>query len=63
MKKNLKRKDKNSLGINYRKGFAMKSAPLYSQDDFLYYFENRLNQIVKNEVEANFRECFYGLPF
>lgn len=63
MKKNLKRKDKNSLGINNRKGFAMKDAPLYSQDDFLYYFENRLNQIVKNEVEANFRECFYGLPF
>ena len=52
MKKNLKRKDKNSLGINYRKGFAMKDAPLYSQDDFLYYFENRLNQIVKNEVDV-----------
>ena len=63
MKKNIRRKDKNSVGYNYRKGFAMKSAPLYSQDDFLYYFENRLNQIVRNEVEANFRECFYGLPF
>ena len=35
----------------------------YSQENFLYYFENRLNQIVKNEVEAIFRECFYGLPF
>ena len=63
MKKNLKRKDKNSNDINYRRGFALKDAPLYNQEDFLYYFENRLNQIVKNEVEANFRECFYGLPF
>ena len=45
-KQNITRKDKNSVGINYRKGFALKDAPLYSQDDFLYYFENRLNQIV-----------------
>ena len=63
MKKDITRKEKNSVGNNYRKGFAMKKAPLYSQEDFLYYFENRLNQIVRNEVEANFRECFYGLPF
>ena len=63
MKKDITRKEKNSVGFNYRKGFALKSAPLYSQEDFLYYFENRLNQIVRNEVEANFRECFYGLPF
>ena len=49
--------------IPNEKELEMKDAPLYSQDDFLYYFENRLNKIVKNEVEANFRECFYGLPF
>lgn len=57
------RKQRNSKGINYRKGFALKDSPLYDREHFLYYFENRLKEIIKNEVEANFRECFYGLPF
>ena len=62
MGKNI-RKEKNSRDINYRKGFAIKDAPLYDREHFLYYFENRLKEIIKNEVEAQFRECFYGMPF
>lgn len=54
---------KKNYGRQTKKGFAQPSAPLYTKEDFLYYFENRLNQIVKNEVEANFREVFYGMPF
>ncbi len=62
MGKNI-RKEKNSRDINYREGFALKNAPLYDKEHFLYYFENRLKEIIKNEVEANFRDCFYGMPF
>lgn len=62
MKKNA-RKEQNSKNSYYRKGFALKDAPLYDREHFLYYFENRLKEIIKNEVEANFRECFYGMPF
>lgn len=62
MKKNT-RKQRNSKDIKYRNGYALKDAPLFDREHFLYYFENRLKEIIKNEVEANFRECFYGLPF
>ena len=46
-----------------RKGFACTSEPLYTQGDFLYYFENRLNEMVRNEFDAHFRESFYNMPF
>ena len=46
-----------------RKGFACTSEPLYNQSDFLFYFENRLQEMVRNEFDAHFRECFYNLPF
>ena len=46
-----------------RRGFASPNEPLYTQADFLYYFENRLKQMIANEFDAHFRECFYNLPF
>lgn len=46
-----------------RRGFACPSEPLYNQSDFLYYFENRLKQMIANEFDAHFRECFYNMPF
>ena len=46
-----------------RKGFASSSEPLYTKEDFLYYFENRLKEMIRNEFEANFRESFYNMPF
>ena len=45
------------------RGFACTSEPLYNQGDFLYYFENRLQQMIRNEFDAHFRECFYNMPF
>lgn len=46
-----------------RKGFASTSEPLYKNEDFVYYFESRLKEMVRNEFDAHFRECFYNLPF
>lgn len=57
-------KKKYSRNNNHEmKGFACTSEPLYTEGDFLYYFENRLQEMVRNEFDAHFRECFYNLPF
>lgn len=56
-------KKKYSRIKHNRKGFACTSEPLYTQADFLYYFENRLNEMVRNEFDAHFRESFYNMPF
>ena len=47
----------------YDKGFACANEPLYTKDDFLYYFENRLQHIIRDEVDAHFAQSFYKLPF
>ena len=48
---------------NKKKGYASQSEPLYTKEDFLYYFENRLQHIIRDEVNAQFRQAFYQLPF
>lgn len=61
MKKSKKRYSR--IEKHDRKGFACTSEPLYTQGDFLYYFENRLQEMIRNEFDAHFRECFYNMPF
>lgn len=58
MEKYSKRKTKK-----YEKGFASANEPLYTKEDFLYYFENRLQTIIREEVNAHFMQSFYKLPF
>ncbi len=58
MRKYNKRKTKK-----YEKGFASKDEPLYTKEDFLYYFENRLQHIIRDEVNTHFMQSFYKLPF
>ncbi len=48
---------------NHQKGYACSNEPLYTKEDFLYYFENRLQQMIQNEFDVHFRQCFYSLPF
>ena len=47
----------------HKKGYACSSEPLYDSKDFLYYFENRLQQMVRDEFDAHFRQSFYNMPF
>lgn len=58
MKKYSERKTKK-----YVKGYASVDQPMYTKEDFLYYFENRLQHIIRDEVNAHFAQCFYKLPF
>lgn len=42
-----------------KKGFASVGEPLFNSDDFLEYFENRVSEMIRNEVEAHFRDMLY----
>lgn len=59
----MKRSKKYSRITEHKKGYACSSEPLYDSKDFLYYFENRLQQIVRDEFDAHFRQSFYNMPF
>ena len=51
---------------NYHKNikvYCSKSEPLYTKEDFLYYFENRLQHIIREEVNSQMQQAFYKLPF
>ena len=41
------------------KGFASIDEAIFNQNDFLAYFEDRVSEIVRNEVEAHFRDMFW----
>ena len=41
------------------KGFASVDAPIFDENDFLSYFEERISQMIKNEIEQHFRDMFY----
>ena len=41
------------------KGFASSNAPIFDENDFLRYFEDRVNQMIRNEVEAHFRDMLW----
>ena len=42
-----------------KKGFATKGQPLYTNEDFLEYFEDRVEEMIRNEVEQHFRDMLY----
>lgn len=42
-----------------KKGFANAGQPMFSDEDFLGYFEDRVSEMIKNEVEAHFRDMLY----
>ena len=42
-----------------KKGFASAGQPLFKSDDFLEYFEDRVSEMIRNEVEAHFRDMLY----
>lgn len=41
------------------KGFASTDEPIFNNDDFLCYFEDRVSQMIRNEVEQNFRDMLW----
>ena len=47
----------------WHKGFTHKGEPLYNREDFVYYFEHRLHEVVHDEIEGLFRKFFFGAPF
>ena len=44
-------------------GYADASQPLYDRETFLYYFETRLKQLIREEVCSHFRQMYWGAPF
>lgn len=45
-----------------KRGFANAGQPLFNDDDFMEYFESRVSEMIKNEVEQNFRDMLYKHP-
>jgi len=45
------------------KAFINHDQPLYTSEDFIYYFENRLKTLVREEIEVLFHNMFYNAPF
>lgn len=41
------------------KGFASPYAPIFDENDFLRYFEDRVNQMIRNEIETHFRDMLW----
>lgn len=41
------------------KGFASSNAPIFNENDFLNYFEDRVSDMIRNEVEQHFREMLW----
>ena len=42
-----------------KSGFANPGEPMFNDEDFLQYFESRVSEMIRNEVEAHFRDLFY----
>ena len=59
----MKMKSRNYSKPKFNNGYVHKDSPLYDRETFLYYFENRLKEIVKDEVEANFKQVFFNMPY
>ena len=51
---------KNKKKVN---GYANASAPLYDSETFLYYFENRMRELIREEVKSHFNQMYWGAPF
>jgi hypothetical protein len=59
----MKTKSKNCSKAKIGKGYVHKDMPLYDKDSFLYYFEARMKEMVRNEIEANYKQIFFNMPF
>ena len=59
----MRMKSKNYSKARIGKGYVQKDMPLYDKDSFLYYFEARMKEMVRNEIEANYRQVFFNMPF
>ena len=42
-----------------KKGFVNPEEPLFDNRDFLRFFQNRMSEMIKNEVEAQFRDMMW----
>ena len=40
-------------------GFANPEEPLFDSRDFLRFFQDRMSQMIKNEVESQFRDMMW----
>ena len=45
--------------IKKKKGFANAGQPMFDEEDFMAYFEDRVSEMIRNEIEAHFRDLFY----
>ena len=41
------------------KGFASANAPLFDENSFLHFFEDRVSMMIKNEIEQHFRDMLW----
>ena len=41
------------------KGFASSNAPIFSEEDFLTYYEDRVSEMIRNEIEQHFRDTLW----
>lgn len=46
-------------GKNRKKGFACPEEPLFDNGDFLRFFQDRMSQMIRIEVEAQFRDMMW----
>ena len=44
---------------NKRKSFVSEGEPLFNRNDFIQFFHNRVEQMIRNEVEQHFRDTLY----
>ena len=42
-----------------RKSFVSDDEPLFNRNDFIQFFHNRVEQMIRNEVEQHFRDTLY----
>ena len=40
-------------------GFAAHGEPLFDRDEFLWFFEKRIADMIRNEVEQHFKYMMY----
>ena len=41
------------------KGFASTDAPIFSEEDFLWYFEQRVSELIKNSLDEHFQNMLW----
>ena len=41
------------------KGFASADESIFNENDFLSYFEDRVSEMIRNEVEQHFRDMLW----